>query len=175
MTEYHQGPHTFHLGSGECVLLTGKDGCRQLLRELSRRPDCALVSPCRPVLWGRSARAEGALTLLGLQPGRPWKEMGKVERIKFCMAAALSQKVEVLLLDHPTRDLDPEERQQLFSALKDLARKTGMTILFTSHDLPDALAIATRVLAFTPAGNLIESTPDTREDALRAAYPLIRI
>ena len=50
-----------------------------------------------------------------------------------------------------------------------------MTILFTSHDLPDALAIATRVLAFTPAGNLIESTPDTREDALRAAYPLIRI
>ena len=175
MTEYHQGPHTFHLGSGECVLLTGKDGCRQLLRELSRRPDCALVSLCRPILWGRSARAEGALTLLGLQPGRPWKELGKVERIKFCMATALSQKVEVLLLDHPTRDLDPEERQQLFSALKDLARKTGMAILFTSHDLPDALAIATRVLAFTPAGNLIESTPDTREDVLRAAFPLIRI
>ena len=175
MTEYHQGPHTFHLGSGECVLLTGKDGCRQLLRELSRRPDCALVSPCRPVLWGRSARAEGALTLLGLQPGRPWKEMGKVERIKFCMAAALSQKVEVLLLDHPTRDLDPEERQQLFSALKDLARKTGMTILFTSHDLPDALAIASRVLAFTPGGRLLESTADTREDVLRAAFPLIRI
>lgn len=175
MTEYHQGPHTFHLGSGECVLLTGKDGCRQLLRELSRRPDCALVSPCRPVLWGRSARAEGALTLLGLQPGRPWKELGKVERIKFCMAAALSQKVEVLLLDHPTRDLDPEERQQLFSALKDLARKTGMTILFTSHDLPDSLAIVTRVLAFTPGGRLLESTPDTREDVLRAAFPLIRI
>ena len=175
MTEYHQGPHTFHLGSGECVLLTGKDGCRQLLRELSRRPDCALVSLHRPALFGRSARAEGALTLLGLQPGRPWKELGKMERIKFCMAAALSQKVEVLLLDHPTRDLDPEERQQLFSALKDLARKTGMTILFTSHDLPDALAIVTRVLAFTPGGRLVESTPDTREDALRAAFPLIRI
>ena len=175
MTEYHQGPHTFHLGSGECVLLTGKDGCRQLLRELSRRPDCAMVSLCRPVLWGRSARAEGALTLLDLQPGRPWKELGKVERIKFCMAAALSQKVEVLLLDHPTRDLDPEERQQLFSALKDLARKTGMTILFTSHDLPDALAIASRVLGFTPGGRLVESTPDTREDVLRAAFPLIRI
>ena len=175
MTEYHQGPHTFHLGSGECVLLTGKDGCRQLLRELSRRPDCAMVSLCRPVLWGRSARAEGALTLLGLQPGRPWKELGKVERIKFCMAAALSQNVEVLLLEHPTRDLDPEERQQLFSALKDLARKTGMTILFTSHDLPDALAIASRVLAFTTGGRLLESTPDTREDVLRAAFPLIRI
>ena len=45
MTEYSVGPHTFHLGNGECVLLTGKEGCRQLLKELGRRPACWVSSP----------------------------------------------------------------------------------------------------------------------------------
>ena len=87
----------------------------------------------------------------------------------------MDRKVEVLLLDNPTRDLDPEERQRLLSALKDLARKTGMAILFSSYDLTDALAIVNRVLVFTPGGRLLESTPDTREDVLRAAYPLLQL
>ena len=175
MTEYSCGPHSFHLASGECVLLTGRGGCCHLLKELSHRPACALVSLRRPVLFGHSARAEGALALLGLKPGCKWNQLNAVDRIKFCIASALRQKVEVLLLDNPARDLDPEERQLLFSALQDLARKTGMAILFTSNDLSDALTIASRVLAFTPGGNLLESTPDTREDVLRAAYPLLQV
>ena len=175
MTEYSVGPHTFHLGNGECVLLTGKEGCRQLLKELGRRPACALVSSGRPFWTGRTARAEAARTLLGLKPGCTWKEMDAVDRFKFRIAAAMDRKVEVLLLDNPTRDLDPEERQRLLTALKDLARKTGMAILFSSYDLTDALAIVNRVLVFTPGGRLLESTPDTREDVLRAAYPLLQL
>ena len=174
MTEYSASGFTFHLGSGECVLLTGH-GSSPFLKELSRLPACALVSPRRPVFLCKNERVDGALALLGLKTECNWKDLNAIDRIKFCIALALRQKVEVLLLDNPSRDLDPEERQLLFSALKDLARKTGMAILFTSNDLSDSLAIATRVLAFTPAGNLIESTPDTREDALRAAYPLLQI
>lgn len=174
MTEYSCGPHSFHLGSGECVLLTGH--CSSpFLKELSRLPACALVSTRRTLFLCKNERVDGALALLGLKTDCKWKDLSAVGRIKFCIALALRQKVEVLLLDNPTRDLNPEERQMLFSALKDLARKTGMAILFTSNDLSDSLAIANRVLAFTPAGNLIESTPDTREDALRAAYPLLQI
>jgi ABC-type multidrug transport system ATPase subunit len=175
MTEYNLGPHTFHLGTGECVLLSGRSGCKELLKELSRHPDCVLVSLRRPVLFKMNSRVEGALTLLGLKPGCRWKELDTVGRIKLCIAAALNRKVEVLILDNPTRDLNPEERQLLFGALKDLARKTGMAILFTSHDLTDALAIAHRVLAFTMGGRLLESTPDTREDTLKAAFPLLQI
>lgn len=179
MTEYNLGPYTFHLGSGECVLLTGRGNYRQLFTQLSRQPGCVRVLVRRPLCGmlpaGRSARSQGALTLLGLKPGCKWNALGAVDRIKFCIAMALNQKVEVLLLDHPTRDLDPEERQLLLGAMRDLVRKTGMTILFTSHDLTDALAIANRVLAFTPGGRLLESTPDTREAVLRAAYPLLHI
>lgn len=175
MTEYSCGPHTFHLGSGECVLLTGRDGCSPLLKEMSHRPDCAFVSLRRPLFLCRNERVEGALALLGLKTDVQWKDLNDLGRIKFCIASALHQKVEVLLLDNPTRDLDPEERQLLFSALKELALNTGMAILFTSNDLTDALAVTNRVLAFSPAGQLLESTPDTREDVLRAAYPLLQL
>lgn len=175
MTEYSASGFTFHLAGGECVLLAGKTGPSRLLKALGRRPDCALVSLRRPVFLYKNERVDGALALLGLKTECKWKDLSAVDRIKFCIALALRQKADVLLLDNPSRDLDPEERQILFSALKDLARKTGMAILFTSNDLSHSLAIATRVLAFTPAGNLIESTPDTREDALRAAYPLLQL
>lgn len=175
MTEYNLGPHTFHLASGECVLLTGRSGCRTILRELSRRPECVLVSFRRPLFLRLNARVEGAQALLGLKPGCQWKELDTVGRIKYSLAAALNRKVEVLILDNPTRDLNPEERQLLLTAVRDLARKTGMAILFTSHDLTDALAIAHRVLALTPAGRLLESTPDTREDTLLAAFPLLQL
>ena len=175
MTEYSASGFTFHLAGGECVLLAGKTGPSRLLKALGRRPDCALVSTRRTLFLCKNERVDGALALLGLKTECKWKDLSAVDRIKFCIALALRQKADVLLLDNPSRDLDPEERQILFSALKDLARKTGMAILFTSNDLSDSLAIATRVLAFTPAGNLIESTPDTREDALRAAYPLLQL
>jgi ABC-type multidrug transport system ATPase subunit len=175
MTEYTAGPHSFHLGSGECVLLTGKSGCRQLLQELSHRPACALVSRRKPLLFKKNERVEGALALLELKPDGKWTDLDAVERFLFGIALALRRKVEVLLLDNPTRDLDPEERQRLLSALREFARKTGIAILFFSYDLSDSLAIAHRVLAFTPAGNLVESTPDTREEVLRAAFPLLQI
>ena len=166
---------SFHLASGECVLLAGRSGLSRLLKELGQRPDCALVSLRRPLFYRMNSRVEGALALLGLRPRVRPGQLGSVDHIKFCIALSLRRKVEVLLLDNPTRDLNPEERQVLFSALRDLARQTGMAVLFSSNDLTDALSIAHRVVALTPAGKIIESTPDTREDVLRAAYPLLTL
>ena len=177
---------SFHLGSGECVLLAGRSrrAKSRLLKETGRR-DNVLLASTRLFAPGfltvgrylRNSRVAGALKLMGFRrkPQTRLRELSASERMELAIASALARKVDALRLDNPTRDLDPENRQLLLQALRNLARQSGMAVLFTSNDLSDALAVAHRVLALTPAGKLLESTPDTREETLRAAYPLLQL
>ena len=48
-----------------------------------------------------------------------------------------------------------------------------MAVLFSSHDLHDALQVVHRVLAFTPAGTFLESTQKNRREVLQAAFPVL--
>ena len=57
---------------------------------------------------------------------------------------ALMTQPAVLLLDEPTRGLSPSESAQLFALLPDILA-TGVSILFTDHDLDGATQIADRL------------------------------
>ena len=52
-----------------------------------------------------------------------------------------------------------------------MARKTGTAILFSSHDLHDALPVVDRVFALTKDGRFMASEADNKEAVLRAAFP----
>ena len=118
-------------------------------------------------------RLQEALKLLGLNAlaGRDISTLSDGEFQKACIAVGLARRAGVLLLDEPTAYLDVENRQMVLHTLRQVARETGTAVLFSSHDLPDSLAVAHRVLAFTPDGRFLESTPDTREAVLHAAFP----
>ena len=60
----------------------------------------------------------------------------------------------------------------VLKTLRSLAEQTGMAVLFSSHDLHDALQAAHRVLAFTPGGGFLESTTKNRPEVLQAAFPM---
>src|SRR5439155_17421271 len=60
------------------------------------------------------------------------------------LAAALSQKARVLLMDEPTAALTPEEVGDLFRIVRQL-RAQGTAIVFISHRLEEVFAISDRI------------------------------
>ncbi|SFJ95984.1 tungstate/molybdate transport system ATP-binding protein [Desulfomicrobium apsheronum] len=66
------------------------------------------------------------------------------EKQRVSLARALACKPDVVLLDEPLSSLDPQFRDDLRAALKDLHRHSGLTFLMVTHDFVDALTLADR-------------------------------
>ena len=65
---------------------------------------------------------------------------------KACVAAALTQKADVLMLDEPTAFLDVENRVMVLKTLQKIAHETGATIIFSTHDIHDGALYSDSVL-----------------------------
>ena len=119
-------------------------------------------------------RITEALELLGIRKlsGRDISTLSDGEFQKACIAVGLVRQADVLLLDEPTAFLEVENRITVLQTLHDLARKTGITILFSSHDLSDALLAADRVFVLTHDGRFLVSGTDdaSKRDVLRCAF-----
>ena len=76
-------------------------------------------------------------------------------------------------MDEPTAFLDVEGRAQVLRTLRRLADQTGATLLFSSHDLVDSAAVATRILGIAPDHTLLDSAGATPsfEAVLSACFP----
>lgn len=83
------------------------------------------------------ARARGLLAKVGLEgrvSHRPAAlSGGEQQRVAFCRALANAPRL--LLADEPTGNLDPGTSDQVFGALMDLVRATGMSALIATHNL----------------------------------------
>lgn len=116
---------------------------------------------------GRSRRqaervAREALESVGLAAladRRPARLSGG-EQQRVALARALVQRPEVLLLDEPLSNLDAQLRLRMREELADLHSRTGITMLFVTHDQDEALSLADRVVVMA-AGRLEQAaTPD---------------
>ncbi|WP_170340230.1 ABC transporter ATP-binding protein [Ruegeria arenilitoris] len=58
---------------------------------------------------------------------------GEQQRVAFCRA--LANEPRVLLADEPTGNLDPGTSDQVFAALMDLVRESGLSALIATHNL----------------------------------------
>ena len=105
-------------------------------------------------------KLEEAMEVLGIQglKGRDISTLSDGEFQKACLATGLTRKAEVLLLDEPTAHLDVENRIDVLRTLREVARKTGTAVLFSSHDLHDALQVADRVFVLTRDGRFLASS-----------------
>lgn len=123
---------------------------------------------------GAQQRLEAALDMLGLTHlrQRDISTLSDGEFQKACIAVGLTRRADVLLLDEPTAFLDVDSRVMVLRTLREVARKSGMAVIFSSHDLHEALQYAHRVLAFTPGGAFLESTKENRREILQAAFPM---
>lgn len=77
---------------------------------------------------------------------------GQVTRL--CLAKALLNDPKILFLDEPTVSLDPDMADKTRSLLKGLRNRTGLTMLYTSHNMQEMEAMCDRIL-FLNKGRLI--------------------
>ena len=75
------------------------------------------------------------------------------EQQRVSLARALAAEPRVLLLDEPFGALDPVTRDALQDALVELRRELGLTIVFVTHDMSEALLLADRI-AFLEGGRI---------------------
>ena len=122
-------------------------------------------------------RMAEALDLLGLKElsTRDISTLSDGEFQKACIAVGLTRNCKLLMLDEPTAFLDVDGRAMILGALKNAAEKTGICVIFTSHDLHVSLQFCHRVLAFTPDGRFLESSAENRLEVLRQAFPAATI
>jgi iron(III) transport system ATP-binding protein len=103
------------------------------------------------------SKLEGALHTVGLGAlaGRYPSQLSGGEQQRVALARALIKEPEVLLLDEPLSNLDAKLREQMRFELKDLQRRTGIPILYVTHDQTEALAMSDR-LAVMNAGRIVQ-------------------
>ncbi len=93
-------------------------------------------------------RAHEVLDYVGLGEAR-YRQVdsystGMKQRIK--IASAIVHDPRLLILDEPTNGMDPAGREEVLELCRDLARNKGMSLLFSSHLLPDVEAVCEHVM-----------------------------
>ena len=78
------------------------------------------------------------------------------QRHRVALARALSAEPAVLLLDEPLSSLDPEVRRDVRNALQEVRDASGAAMILVTHDLDDALAVASHIAVIGPFADLSE-------------------
>ena len=76
------------------------------------------------------------------------------QRHRVALARALCADPAVLLLDEPLASLDPAVRRDVRDALLEARAASGAAMVLVTHDLDDAMAVATHIAAIEPFGSL---------------------
>lgn len=105
-------------------------------------------------------RTHEVLNYVGLDESRYRKmetySTGMLQRVK--LAQALVHDPKLLLLDEPTNGLDPDSRIEMLDLISDLAAKRKVTVVLSTHLLPDVQRVCERVLIINRGKMVKEGT-----------------
>ncbi len=117
-------------------------------------------------------RVEELLHLVGLEPqvaSRYPHQLSGGQRQRVGVARALAADPAILLMDEPFGALDALTRDELQREFLSLQQRLNKTVVFVTHDLREALRLASRI-ALMEAGRLVTVLPP--KDFLRSPEPL---
>jgi len=129
------------------------------------------------LLHGRWERENAALHIERLaiktpSAATPVRNLSGGNQQKVILARWLSESIQVLLLDEPTRGIDVGARAEIYRIVQELAR-SGVAVLLVSSDLPEVLGLSDRVLVMRE-GRIrreLSRREANEEEVLRQALP----
>ncbi|MCC6179088.1 MAG: ATP-binding cassette domain-containing protein [Chloroflexi bacterium] len=105
-------------------------------------------------------RVDELLRLIGLDPERVRRrypaQLSGGERQRVGVARALAAEPPLLLMDEPFGAVDPIVRGRLQDEMLQLQRQLGMTVLFVTHDIDEAIKLGDRVAVMQQGGVLAQ-------------------
>lgn len=130
--------------------------------------------------FGRSARSYNSeeADLLAATVGLPdfldtecnALSYGDLKRVE--LALALANRPRLLLMDEPTAGMAPDGRQQMMALVRSLANRSGISVLFTEHDMDVVFNHADRILVLDKGKVLAIGKPEEirADPAVQAVY-----
>ena len=102
---------------------------------------------------------------------------GQAQRVGF--ARALAAGPSIMLMDEPFGALDPVTRCEIGGAYRALHDRMGLTSVFVTHDLSEALLLADRIIVLGGGGILADLSPRELlqyhgDDSVRAMIAVVR-
>lgn len=77
---------------------------------------------------------------------RPATLLSGGQQQRVALARAMVMEPSVLLLDEPLSNLDAQLRVQMRAHIKELQQRTGLTMIYVTHDQAEAMALSDRVI-----------------------------
>jgi iron(III) transport system ATP-binding protein len=121
-------------------------------------------------------QADHALELVRLQglAERYPSELSGGQQQRVALARALVMDPEVMLLDEPLSNLDAKLREEMRFEIKDLQARTGITIIYVTHDQAESMAMSNRILVMDKGAPRQIGTPreiyETPSDSFVAGF-----
>jgi ABC-type sugar transport system ATPase subunit len=125
--------------------------------------------------WRREmARARPVTERLGLQKGalrREARTLSGGNQQKLVLAKWLGMKMDVLLVDEPTRGVDVGAKRELFTVLDDLA-KSGVGVVLVSSELEEVMDNSDRVLVMSRGRVIgeVEGRKTTKDEVIQMIF-----
>jgi NitT/TauT family transport system ATP-binding protein len=129
--------------------------------------------PLRAARLPRARRrmlADDALAAVGLSDAHrayPWQLSGGMQQ-RVAIARAVAYQPRVLLMDEPFAAVDAQTRAELEDLIRSVWRRLGVTLLFVTHDIDEAVYLGERVMVLSAAPTRIKEDlridlPDQRD------------
>jgi NitT/TauT family transport system ATP-binding protein len=112
----------------------------------------------------REARATEVLASVGpADAGRryPWQLSGGMQQ-RVAIARALAYRPDLLLMDEPFASADAQTRFELEDLIPRVRDEFGVTVVFVTHDIDEAIYLADRVVVLSRSPGAVSEIVDVR-------------